>query len=81
MPAGRGWAGAKKGKRLAAETVGSASLPARGLSGDADGSLRRAFRAQAATDPRGIWRLGRAFLISGSVGARPPPLRGSGPLD
>ena len=24
---------------------------------------------------------GRAFLISGSVGARPPPLRGSGPLD
>ena len=24
---------------------------------------------------------GRALLISGSVGARPPPLRGSGPLD
>ena len=30
---------------------------------------------------RRLGRLGRAFLISGSVGARPPPLRGSGPLD
>ena len=28
-----------------------------------------------------VSRTGRAFLISGSVGARAPPLRGSGPLD